>query len=346
MNIFTEQSGKYKKGYILRIDIDEGDVVVPEVDQDVFFDDILIILEHYSDSVQIKLKELGLDIEQAKLEKEIKVIDGEYVEQDSIILEVPTGFAGISTKRVLATKSGIVGLKSLDKGVITINSVTKNKKVIKGINGKVKKIVPGKYIELQTDIVAVDALVRFNPQNGLYTLKYVEDLNKFIESASELNSLEGIGVFYNGVLEMQELKKLAVLGVESVITVGIDADKLYADREFFTKYKVELILLEGFGLKELNPKLKQIIAKNDGMLFRSSADGIDIVNKGTVPSRTTKAYTALKRGDTVRLYCDKYWGRYAKYYSADRSSDEYARIKITGKKNTVPISINNFVKIV
>lgn len=348
MNTFTEPAVKYAKSYILKINLEQGDVIVPEVNQDVFFDDTVVILEHYTDSVQIKLKDLGIEFDLDNIQKYIKVLEGEYIEEGADLFEVPSGFGGLSSKKVIAPKSGIVGLKKLSEGIISVNSISKIKKTIKGINGKVKKIVPGKFVEIEADVVSIDGLVRFNPQNGLYNLKYIENLDELteIKDSDKPNSFEGIGIFYNGLLEMKDLKKLAVLGVESVVTVGMNADKIYADREFFQKYSLELILLEGFGMKELNPKLKQIMSKNDGMLFQSSSDGLFIVNKGPIPLKRVKLYTSLKRGDTVRLYSDEYWGRYGKYYSVDRSSSDYARIKITGEKTTIPVSINNFVKIV
>ncbi|MCA9382097.1 hypothetical protein KC660_01675 [Candidatus Dojkabacteria bacterium] len=347
MNVFTEQTGKYKKGYKILVKLNLQDKVIPKVDEKIYFDDTIVVKENYSDSYDINLSDFIDSFDLQKVQKILKVIDGEFVESDSIIASYSSGFGGVIMKDITCPKAGIVDLSDLKNGIVKIASVSKTKKEIKGINGVVKKIVPGKYIEIMADVISIDAVIRFNPKDGLFNLNFISNLNEINEEKiKELSSINNIGIVYDGNFEVEELKRIAILGVKSVIATGIDPDKLYQDLNFFKKYDIELIILEGFGLSEMNPKLVSIFKKNEGMLYQTNNEGIHIVFKGSATPKVVKGFSGLRRGDLIRIYNDKNWGEYGKYYSKDSSSEDYARIKLAKKDHTISVQINNLVKII
>ena len=185
----------------------------------------------------------------------IKCIDGVYVGKGEILAQKKTK-NGLTVKRVISGKSGIIDLDRLKKGFIDILSEEEKTQVHSQFRGVIKDILPGSYIEIQSCVSALDLVETTLFEEKMFgEVVLLTDDEQVVSTVPDINLKDKIvwaGPYLPNNLALKIFKK----GAKAIITYCMEYDD-------FKNFKLPIAVIEGFGNIHCSEKILKEIHKLD-----------------------------------------------------------------------------------
>jgi len=175
-------------------------------------------------------------LEEVMLSKEkvnFNVKDGQYVSKGEIIFT--EGFMG--HKAMISDFGGIVEISS-DK--VRILGQKRHIERTVNIPGKLIRLVPNKYVVIESQLTSVAPVVYFSEKKVLSPKVYLKDKSEIVESNFKFPNFN-FTYFVNDNLYLDELSKMIAFGARRIIVNGLFVDNLAS----LTR---ELNKLDGFAV--------------------------------------------------------------------------------------------------
>ncbi|MBU0975864.1 MAG: hypothetical protein ABIE03_00735 [Patescibacteria group bacterium] len=279
-----------------------------------------------------------LGVKSLDVQKYLLCIQGERINRGDAIAFRRSGVLKKEV-RVQAPSSGIVSLTQIKEGILKILDFAKESTISVGVGGRVVSVIRNKYVSIRTEVVKVfpfEVLGRSIQGEILFVKdgrnEEVENLNGSIVIIESTN------------VDLGFLRNLEMNGAKGVILGGLPFS-IYQDFRKKSSAYFTLCLLEGFGDLTINPKLIDLLRKNDGYLAQLDSRSNELFltfTKGAETESDDRIVTRLRKKMTVKIFDDQFWGEYGQIQEI---LGEYAKVQIA-KNRIVDINVNNLFVII
>ncbi|MEI6886751.1 MAG: hypothetical protein WCK31_00780, partial [bacterium] len=235
---------------------------------------------------------LRVSIKETK--KYLNVINGEVVSKGDLLAKRST-FASLGYYEVEADKAGIVELSKISEGKILILDHKKNIPIYPLANGKITKIIPCEYIEIETSTISFN-LANTITANSAYG-KFV-----FISKANiESDDYRGNIVFINSPLTSELYDTIKDNNPLLVIFPSVDASFTIKNK----KLKFPYLSFWGYGSSVLlTASYRNLLTKMNSRIanYNKVTQSLDFpLTKNSIPSSTERnsEYTNCIIGEKI-----------------------------------------------